>query len=121
MMAVFFFIAHEKGFEFHARPQTGPYSCFCLKPHFWRRLNGQITSTIHNGSEPPEGRLQRHCPRWSIHDQVGDGRCEQSQHHLPHAFNITGKEDWIHPSSRAAVMANRRHLNDPKLTQIQDN
>ena len=33
--------------------------------------------------------------------------------------NITGKEDWIHPSC-AAVMANRRHLNDPRLTQIQD-
>ena len=76
-------------------------------------------NNIHNGSAPPEGRLQRHCPRWSIHDRVGDGRCEQSHHHLPHAFNITGKEDWIHPS-RAAVMANRRHLNDIKLTHIQD-
>ena len=28
MMAVFFFIAHEKGFQFHAQPQTGAYSCF---------------------------------------------------------------------------------------------
>ena len=27
MMAVFFFIAHEKGFKFHAQPQTGAYSC----------------------------------------------------------------------------------------------
>ena len=26
MMAVFFFIAHEKGFKFHAQPQTGAYS-----------------------------------------------------------------------------------------------
>ena len=31
MMAMFFFIAHEKGFKFHARPQTGAYSCFHLK------------------------------------------------------------------------------------------
>ena len=28
MMAVFFFIAHEKGFKFHAQPQTGASSCF---------------------------------------------------------------------------------------------
>ena len=28
MMAVFFFIAHEKGFKFHAQPRTGAYSCF---------------------------------------------------------------------------------------------
>ena len=89
-----------------------------LKTHFWRPLNGQIISTIHNGSEPSEGRLQRHRPRWSIHDQVGDGRCEQSHHNLPNIFNITGKKDWIHPR-RAAVMANQRNLND-KLTQIQD-
>ena len=27
MMAVLFFIAHEKGFKFHARPQTGAHSC----------------------------------------------------------------------------------------------
>ena len=27
MMAVFFFIAHEKGFKSHAQPQTGAYSC----------------------------------------------------------------------------------------------
>ena len=27
MMAVFFFITHEKGFKFHAQPQTGAYSC----------------------------------------------------------------------------------------------
>ena len=27
MMAVFLFIAHEKGFKFHAQPQTGAYSC----------------------------------------------------------------------------------------------
>ena len=27
MMAMFFFIAHEKGFTFHAQPQTGAYSC----------------------------------------------------------------------------------------------
>ena len=27
MMAVFFFTAHEKGFKFHAQPQTGAYSC----------------------------------------------------------------------------------------------
>ena len=27
MMAVFFFIAHKKGFKFHAQPQTGAYSC----------------------------------------------------------------------------------------------
>ena len=27
MMAMFFFIAHEKGFQFHAQPQTGAYSC----------------------------------------------------------------------------------------------
>ena len=27
MMAVFFFIAHEKGYKFHAQPQTGAYSC----------------------------------------------------------------------------------------------
>ena len=26
-MAVFFFIAHEKGFKFHAQPQTGAYPC----------------------------------------------------------------------------------------------
>ena len=26
-MAVFFFIAHEKGFKFHAQPQSGAYSC----------------------------------------------------------------------------------------------
>ena len=30
MMALFFFIAHEKGFKFHAQPQTGAYSCFLL-------------------------------------------------------------------------------------------
>ena len=28
MMAVFFFITHEKGFKFHAQPQTGAYSCY---------------------------------------------------------------------------------------------
>ena len=28
MKAVFFFTAHEKGFKFHAQPQTGAYSCF---------------------------------------------------------------------------------------------
>ena len=27
MMVVFFLIAHEKGFKFHAQPQTGAYSC----------------------------------------------------------------------------------------------
>ena len=27
MMAMFFFIAHEKGFTFHAQPQYGAYSC----------------------------------------------------------------------------------------------
>ena len=27
MMAVVFFIAHVKGFKFHAQPQTGAYSC----------------------------------------------------------------------------------------------
>ena len=27
MMAVFFFIAREKGLKFHAQPQTGAYSC----------------------------------------------------------------------------------------------
>ena len=47
------------------------------------------------------------CPWWSIHDRVGDGRCEQSHHHLAHAFNITGKEDWIYPSSDA-VMAGQQ-------------
>ena len=31
MMAAFFLIAHEKGFKFHAQPQTGAYSCFHLK------------------------------------------------------------------------------------------
>ena len=30
MMAVFFFTAHEKGFKFHAQPQTGAYSCYSL-------------------------------------------------------------------------------------------
>ena len=33
IMAVFSFIAHEnleKGFKFHAQPQTGAYSCFNL-------------------------------------------------------------------------------------------
>ena len=29
MMAVSFFIAHEKGFKFHAKTQTGAYSCNC--------------------------------------------------------------------------------------------
>ena len=29
-MAVFLFIAHEKGFKFLAQPQTGVYSCSCL-------------------------------------------------------------------------------------------
>ena len=28
MMAVIFFIADEKGFQFQAQPQTGAYSCF---------------------------------------------------------------------------------------------
>ena len=27
MMTAFFFIAHEKDFEFHAQPKTGAYSC----------------------------------------------------------------------------------------------
>ena len=33
MMAVFYFlfIAHEKGFKFHAQPQTGAYSCLILR------------------------------------------------------------------------------------------
>ena len=31
MMAVFFFIALEKGFTFHAQPQTDAYSFFHLK------------------------------------------------------------------------------------------
>ena len=29
VMAVFFFIAHEKGFTFHAQPQNGAYSSSC--------------------------------------------------------------------------------------------
>ena len=33
MMAVFFFTSHEKGFTFHAQPQTGAYSCYKLKPN----------------------------------------------------------------------------------------
>ena len=33
MMAVFFFITHEKGFKFHAEPQTGAYSCYSLFVH----------------------------------------------------------------------------------------
>ena len=33
MMAVFFFIAHEKGFEFHVQPQTGAYSCLAKSPN----------------------------------------------------------------------------------------
>ena len=33
MMAVFFFIAHEKGFKFHVQPQTGAYSCLLLPLH----------------------------------------------------------------------------------------
>ena len=28
MMALFFFIAHEKGFTFHTQTQTGAYSCY---------------------------------------------------------------------------------------------
>ena len=28
MMAVYFYVAHGKGFTFHAQPQTGAYSCF---------------------------------------------------------------------------------------------
>ena len=28
-MGVFFLTAHEKGFKFHAQPQTGTYSCVC--------------------------------------------------------------------------------------------
>ena len=31
MMAVFLFIAHEKGFKFHAQPQNGAYSCYISK------------------------------------------------------------------------------------------
>ena len=30
MMALFFFIAHENGFKFHARPQTDAYSCYFI-------------------------------------------------------------------------------------------
>ena len=28
---VFFFIAHEKGFKFHAQPKTGAYSFYLAK------------------------------------------------------------------------------------------
>ena len=30
MMALFFFIAHENGFKFHAQPQTDAYSCYFI-------------------------------------------------------------------------------------------
>ena len=42
-------IAHEKGFKFHAQPQTGTYSCLPLKSGVqWK--NGKIgdAAELHN-------------------------------------------------------------------------
>ena len=61
MMAVFYFIAHEKGFKFHAQPKTGAYFClrgwgfncllyqlyiYILADHVTRPRQSQITFTI---------------------------------------------------------------------------
>ena len=47
IMAVFFFIAHEKGFKFHAQPQTGAYSCSYLRvPGQFKYLQLQKMSWI---------------------------------------------------------------------------
>ena len=47
MIAVFkfFFIAHEKGFKFHAKPQTGAYSCL-FGPLSFVNFEVQSNSTI---------------------------------------------------------------------------
>ena len=38
-MALFFFIAHEKGLKFHAQPQTGAYSCYLYPPNIYIKIN----------------------------------------------------------------------------------
>ena len=43
MMAVFFFIAHEKGFKLHAQPQTGAYSCLVM---YSRHDNKNMSLTV---------------------------------------------------------------------------
>ena len=48
MMAVFFFIAHEKGFKLHAQPKTGAYSgknICCQKIGYMLRI-----ARLHHGS-----------------------------------------------------------------------
>ena len=54
MMAVFFFIVHEKGFKFHAQPQSGAYSCYFFQSQnslpaffFKRRYSGYSQSQRH--------------------------------------------------------------------------
>ena len=49
MMAVFFFIAHEKGFKFHAQPQIGAYniySCFFLESIFFSSMSASIKKKV---------------------------------------------------------------------------
>ena len=50
MIAVFLFIAHEKGFKFHAQPQTGAYSCWTLHEQFPNKMNA-LSFFISNKSQ----------------------------------------------------------------------
>ena len=72
MMAVFFFIAHEKFLKCHAQPQTGAYSCSPvwispLPPSFSRfstvedtSLTTQIPTSFPNGDKEDTPSLYRH-------------------------------------------------------------
>ena len=50
MMAVFFFIAHEKGITFHTQPQTGASPC-CLQS-----TNGEPFAQTSNTHPPTVGK-----------------------------------------------------------------
>ena len=39
-------IAHEKGFKFHAQPQTGAYSCLNLRAHILVSNNSSYLAEI---------------------------------------------------------------------------
>ena len=39
-------IAHEKGFKFHAQPQTGAYSCLICTSNFWPLAGGLSTERV---------------------------------------------------------------------------
>ena len=59
MVAVFFFIAHEKGFKFHAQPKTGAYSCLFKDPPLGRIRHEKNTIGTYPG-------IWQSCPQHDL-------------------------------------------------------